>query len=263
MTSNGTTKANGKKAVQTLRETLREEPFALTMSAGFFAFYAHTGFMTTLEEEGLLPIRVSGASAGALVSASWAAGLNAPELARELERLQRADFWDPGFGPGLLKGQLFRDRMTSLLPAQTFDACRVPVAVSVFDVAKRTTSVIDSGDVPSAICASCCVPFLFHPVRIAGRTYLDGGILDRPGLLGMPKTESRLFFHHIASKSAWRLKNEVPRREGMFALVIEGLPRSGPFRLEEGRRAYHAARKATKRALDQKVEDGLVVISCE
>lgn len=255
MTSNGTSK-------RTLRETLEEEPFALTMSAGFFAFYAHTGFMATLEEEGLLPIRVSGASAGALVAASWAAGLNAPELASELESLQRADFWDPGLGPGLLKGQLFRDRMAGLLPARTFDACRVPVAVSVFDVLKAKTSVIDSGDVPTAISASCAVPFLFHPVRIAGRTYLDGGILDRPGLLGMPKSEPRLFFHHIASKSAWRLKNELPpRRVGMFSLVIEDLPRSGPFRLEEGRRAFHAARKATKRALDKKVEDGIVVIS--
>src|SRR4051794_5541513 len=57
----------------TLREHLREGPFALTMSSGFFAFFAHTGFLTVLEDEGLLPTRVSGSSAGALVAGAWAA----------------------------------------------------------------------------------------------------------------------------------------------------------------------------------------------
>src|SRR5690606_29102617 len=119
-----------------------------------------------LEDAGLVPSRVSGSSAGALVGATWAAGVDAPRLAAELERLERADFWDPALGPGLLRGGLFRARVDALLSARTFDECRVPAAVSVFDVLSRTTRVIGSGDVATAICASCAVPLLFHPVRI-------------------------------------------------------------------------------------------------
>jgi NTE family protein len=244
-----------------LREHLREAPFALAMSSGFFSFFAHTGFLTVLEDEGLLPSRVSGSSAGALVAGSWAAGLDAPRLARELDQLERRDFWDPGMGAGLLRGRLFRERLERLLPNRGFDACRVPAAVSVFEVRSRRTRVLASGDLSAAIQASCAVPFLFHPVAIEGRSYLDGGILDRPGLAGMPASEPRVLFHHIASKSAWRTKLDVPRRPGMVTVVLEGLPRSGPFRLEAGRQAFRAARTAMKRALDQSIADEVVVES--
>jgi NTE family protein len=245
---------------KTLRDYLREGPFALAMSSGFFAFFAHTGFLTVLEDEGLLPTRVSGSSAGALVAGAWAGGLDGPVLAAELQKLQRRDFWDPGLGAGLLRGQLFRDGLERMLPAPVFDRCRVPTAISVFEARSRTTRVLTSGSLSTAIQASCAVPLLFHPVEIDGRAHFDGGILDRPGLAGMPETEPRVLFHHIASKSAWRSKLELPRRPGMVTVVLEGLPRSGPFRLEEGRLAFTAAREATKRALGQPIEDDLVSV---
>jgi NTE family protein len=243
----------------TLREYLREGPFALAMSSGFFSFFAHTGFLTVLEDEGLLPIRVSGSSAGALVTGAWAAGVDAPELARELDQLERRDFWDPGMGPGFLRGRLFRERLERLLPNARFDRTRVPAAVSVFEVRSRRTRVLESGGLGTAIQASCAVPLLFHPVAIDGRSYFDGGILDRPGLAGMPASEPRVLFHHIASKSAWRTKLDMPRRRNMVTVALQDLPRSGPFRLEAGRQAFRAARAAMRRALDAKIEDGVVI----
>jgi NTE family protein len=247
--------------VPSLREYLRDAPFGLAMSSGFFSFFAHTGFLTVLEDEGLVPARLSGSSAGALVGAAWASGLDAPLLAGELERLQRSDFWDPGLGPGLLRGRLFRERLRRLLPQPTFDKGRAPAAVSVFEVRSRKTRVVDDGEIATAIHASCAVPFMFHPVWIGGRAYLDGGILDRPGLEGMPVSEERVLFHHIHSRSPWRTKNDnaIPARKGMVTLVLQDLPRSGPFRLDEGRRAYRVAKEATKRALDAPIPDDGVV----
>lgn len=248
--------------MSTLREYLREGPFGLAMSSGFFSFFAHTGFLTVLEDEGLIPARLSGSSAGALVGAAWASGLDAPLLAGELERLQRADFWDPGFGAGLLRGRLFRERLHRLLPHATFDRCRAPAAVSVFEVRSRMTRVREDGDIAAAIHASCAVPVMFHPVYIEGRAYLDGGILDRPGLEGMPASEERVLFHHIASRSPWRSREgaAIPKRKGMVTLVLDDLPRAGPFRLDEGRRAYRVAREAAKRALDRRMPDDRVVV---
>ena len=75
----------------------------------------------------------------------------------------------------------------------------------------------------------------------------------------MPESEPRVLFHHIAAKSAWRTKLEVPRRRGMITVVLEGMPRSGPFRLEAGRRAFTAARAATKRALDERIANNIVI----
>ncbi|HET9038276.1 MAG TPA: patatin-like phospholipase family protein, partial [Myxococcaceae bacterium] len=92
----------------TLREWLREGPFTLVMSSGFFGFFAHAGVVSVLEEEGLRPARITGSSAGALVGALWGAGVPAARIREELLALRREHFWDLRPGLGLLAGALFR-----------------------------------------------------------------------------------------------------------------------------------------------------------
>lgn len=245
----------------TLREWLAEAPFALGMSSGFFAFFAHAGVLEVLEEHGLVPVRVAGSSAGALVLGLWAGGMEAAQIGEELSRLRRADFWDPAPGPGLLRGRRFRERVGSLLRVGRFEEARVPVAVSSYDLLARRTRVLDRGPLARGICASCAVPFLFQPVWIDGRPHLDGGVADRPGLAGIP-TGTRLLFHHIASRSPWRRRGgaamRIPERSKMTTLVIEGLPRVHPFALERGVRARALARRAAEAALDRPVVGGRV-----
>ncbi len=247
----------------TLRAWLSAQPFSLALSSGFFGFFAHTGLMTVLEEEGLFPSRLSGSSAGALVAGLWAAGLPATRLRDELVALRREHFWDPRPGLGLLRGRLFRERLESLLPVRTFAECRAPVAVSVFDVLSRRTRVVSDGPLAPAIQASCTVPLLFHPTWVEGRPTLDGGISDRPGVEGLP-SGGRVFYHHLSGRSPWRRKGspslEIPRRPDLTALVIAELPRVGPFRLEHGPKAFEAAREAARRALDRPIEGGVVRI---
>ncbi len=241
--------------VPTLRDWLGEGPFSLTLSSGFFAFFAHAGLLQGLEEAGLMPSRLSGSSAGALVGGAWASGVNAVTIRDAFFRLQRDDFWDPRPGLGLLRGNLFRASLESLLAARTFETCRATFAASVFDVLGRRTRALDHGDLAAAIHASCAVPLMFHPVWIDRRPYYDGGILDRHGLAGMPK--GRLLYHHIASRSPWRQAQsaalQIPKRERMIALSIEGLPRVGPFHLERGTTAFRQSLDATRRALDRPV----------
>ena len=237
----------------TLRAWLREGPFTLTLSAGFFGFFAHAGFIAVLEEEGLTPERLTGSSAGALVAGLWASGRDAATLREALFSLRRDAFWDPGFGAGLLKGQLFAERLAELLPVDHFEACRWPLALSVFELARLRTRIIDTGLLNPAIRASCAFPGLFHPVRVAGRLAIDGGVLDRSGLAAVP-SGTRTLYHHLATRSRLRGKLQqlsgVPQREGLCPIVIEDLPRVGPGALEEGPRAFSIAREALLRALD-------------
>lgn len=248
----------------TLRQWLCERPFTLAMSSGFFGFFAHAGMLSVLEDEGLLPERLSGSSAGALVGGLWAAGVDAPILGAELTRLRRLDFWDPAPGLGLLRGRRFRAILDSLLPVTEFAACRRGVSLSVFDLYSRRTRVLASGPLALAIQASCSLPGLFHPTWHEGRPLLDGGILDRPGLEGVP-AGARVLHHHLSSRSPWRRASDPallpPQRPGLTALVVDGLPRTGPFRLKDGVRALHAAARATRRALDRPIAEGAVRIS--
>lgn len=240
----------------TLREHLAAAPFTLAMSSGFFGFFAHAGMLRALEQAGLAPSRVGGASAGALVAGLWASGRSAEELGIELACLRREDFWDPGLGAGLLRGRLFRRKLEETLAVREFEQCRVPCFASVYDVVGRRVHVEESGALAPALVASCAVPGLFHPVVDRRRVLVDGGVADRPGLSGVLPGE-RTLFHHLASKSPWRGDESmrVPRRRGMVSLVIHRLPRLGPFRLADGPAAFERARDAAARALDAPVTE--------
>jgi NTE family protein len=242
--------------VPTLREWLREGPFTLGLSSGFFGFFAHAGVVSVLEEERLLPARVVGSSAGALTGGLWAAGVPAAGIRDGLLALRREHFWDPRPGLGLLRGALFRARLEEILPARTFEACPIPLALSAFDLRARRTAVLASGALAPAIHASCAAPILFQPVSIDGRRYLDGGVLDRHGLAAAGEGE-RVLYHHLTSRSPWRRRNSpalrVPERAGLRALAFEGMPRCGPFRLERGREAMERAAEGTRIALGQEV----------
>lgn len=238
--------------MSTLADWLAAEPFTLTMSSGFFGFFCHAGMVAALDEAGLRPARVTGSSAGALAGSAIAAGLTPRELIAELTALTRADFWDPGFGMGLLKGTLFRERLARLLPAQRFDQCAIPLAVSVHQWAGRQTRVIDHGELVPAVYASCAVPLLFHPIRLDGKLASDGGIADRWGLAGVRDGE-RVFYHHLGSRSPWRRKDDpalqLPERANLAALELHGIPRSGPGKLALGPHIVALAWKATRAAL--------------
>ncbi len=238
----------------TLGEWLQEQPFTLTMSSGFFSFFAHCGMLSVLEEEGLLPKRVTGSSAGALTAACWAAGMSVKEIRELFFSISKQDIWDPGFGLGLLKGDKFRKRLRNALPVERIEQTAIPLAISVYERKTQQTHSYAEGDLPSLVSASCAVPFMFQPVNYQQNSYLDGGIKDRPGLHAVEIGE-RVFYHHIVSRSPWRRKGDtalqVPQRDNMASLAIAGLVRSGPSKLANGPIAYAQARLATQRALSQ------------
>lgn len=248
----------------TLRSWLESEPFTLVMSAGFFGFFAHSGLIRALEERDLLPVRVGGSSAGALVAGAWASGLSAGDVADGLLTIKREDFWDPWPGLGLLRGRKMRERLQVMLPIDDFAACRWSLFVSTYDALARRTRVIETGDLATAIHASCALPGLFQPVWIGWRPHFDGGVRDRHGLAGTGPGE-RIFYHHLSSRSPWRGKQsaalEPPDRENTVSLVIGNIPRTGPFKLELGRKAHQVTYRATLEALDQPIVNGLVRVS--
>ncbi len=264
--------------VTTLGDWLARGPFGLAMSSGFFSFYAHTGMLSALLDRGFVPASVAGSSAGAIVGGAWAAGVPMPALAATLERLQRADFWDPKLGAGVLAGGKLDQILRRLLPVSEIEDCAVPVAISVFDILARKTAVLRRGDLALAIRASGAVPGMFHPVWIGGgpvgsgaegrrgwisrRPYWDGGIQDRPGLAGV--APGRVLFHHIAAPAPWSRPTAsplaIPRRLEMTTLVLNELPRANPWRLEAGRRARVLAYEATLRALEAPIVDSVVAV---
>jgi NTE family protein len=239
-----------------LREWLASAPFTLTLSSGFFGFFAHAGLIASLLDAGLRPRAASGSSAGSLAAASLAVGLDGDTMKRELFALKKEHFWDPAFGFGLLRGKLFHDRLVDILGARDLSSLAMPVSISVFDILRARTLVVSDGPLAAAVVASCAVPIMFHPVRVKERWCVDGGVLDRPGLAGVPAGE-RVLFHHLTKAPRFK-KGEVKTGDNRTTIAIDGLPRPLPDDLGKGPLAFDAARRAMEHALDEPVSPLMV-----
>jgi NTE family protein len=138
---------------------------ALALSGGGFRGVAHIGVLRVLESSGFQPDFIAGTSAGSLIGALYASGKSADEI----EFIACHTFW-----PGLLRTQGIRSFCKKYLPA-TFEELALPFHVTVTELPSWKTRILNSGDLASALAASCATPYLLHRVRIGSNTYTDGG----------------------------------------------------------------------------------------
>jgi NTE family protein len=228
--------------------------FTLVLSAGFFGFYAHAGFLDALVSAGLRPSAVAGSSAGALIGGCYASGLEPSEIRALLAELRRKHFWDPGPGAGLLQGERLHRFLADALPVHDMSRTRIPVRLAAWDVLDRRGLVIEHGNLLTAMRASAAFPLLFQPVALRGRRLLDGGISDRSGLSGARSGE-RVLLHWLPSSSPWR-KGESGKappslpNAGDIVIDLDRFQRLGPFRMEAGSQVYDMARERALRWMD-------------
>lgn len=174
---------------------------AFVGSGGAARGLAHLGVLKACEELGIVPEIFVGASAAALVGATygqdmpldvlldayrlpWRRRHQGPRLhvGTFLGAPSARDLLDPGY---LLSGAFSLDklerRLRRTLPINDFRALPNQVFVTAVDLDRSERVVFGSGyrdDVPvsQAVAASCALPGLFRPYKIGDRYYLDGEV---------------------------------------------------------------------------------------
>lgn len=174
---------------------------AFVGSGGAARGLAHLGVLKACEELGIEPEIFVGASAGALVGATYGQdipldvlldGYRLPWRRRHtglrfhvstfLGAPRLRDLIDPGY---LVSGMFSIDRLerylASTLPINDFRQLPNRVFVTAVDIDTGRRVVFGPGyedtvPVSQAVAASCCVPGLFRPYRIGGRYFLDGEV---------------------------------------------------------------------------------------
>ena len=177
--------------------TAREpKTFALALGAGGARGLAHIAIVEALDEMGITPTAIAGASIGAVIGAGYAAGLSGRAMRRHLIRLAhdraevlrrvmaaRAVAWSEvlgaGFGnPLVVDASKFYDAfMGELLPAD-FAELKLPFIAVTTDLHAREAVVFSEGPLKPAVSASMAVPGLVRPVELDGRVLVDGGAVD-------------------------------------------------------------------------------------
>ncbi|HEY5345534.1 MAG TPA: patatin-like phospholipase family protein [Verrucomicrobiae bacterium] len=156
----------------------------LALSSGAAKGFSHVGVLQVLEENGIEPDVIAGASMGAYVGALWAFGCDGAQLeklARDMEG--KWSLWnliDPVFPPrqGFLRGYAAKQRLQQTIGDVQFSDLLRPLHVLATNLDTLGRVVFSSGDVATAVHTSIAVPGIFVPVRIGEESFVDGGIVD-------------------------------------------------------------------------------------
>jgi NTE family protein len=162
---------------------------------------AHLGVLRACEELGIVPDIFVGASAGAIVAATYGQGIPLDALLdgyrlpwkRRYSGLRfhmstffgapRArDLLDPGYlTSGVFSIDRFERHLRERLPINDFRKIDNRLVVTAVDIDSADRVLFGKGydaetPISEAVAASCCVPGLFRPYAIRGRYHLDGEV---------------------------------------------------------------------------------------
>lgn len=150
----------------------------LALGGGAARGFAHIGVIQVLEEAGIRPDLVTGTSAGSLVAALYASGLDGRQLASLALALDEGAITDWAFpGRGVIRGEALARWVREHTRGQLIEQMPLPLGIVAADLGSGAPVLFRRGDTGTAVRASSAVPAVFQPVRIGGREYVDGGLV--------------------------------------------------------------------------------------
>jgi hypothetical protein len=168
---------------------------SIALGGGGIRGFLILGALKAIEErQGLtFPDGIYGCSVGAIVAVALAFGLNYSQLKELSAKINTSGFL-PSFRHATIlaftqkKGLFTMDLMEELL-LSVFDEAGIDLRgktisdtpQKLYILASNITTqrpTLMTGNIPllSAMKASCCLPFIFHPQAIHNQLYLDGGV---------------------------------------------------------------------------------------
>ena len=158
----------------------RPPRLGLALGGGAARGFAHIGVIQVLEQAGIRPEVVTGTSAGSLVAALYASGLQGAELERVALGMDESTLTDwtlPLGGRGFLRGEALARFVRQAVEGKTIEQMTLPLGVLATDLNTGDGVLFRRGDTATAVRASSAVPGVFTPVTIAGKDYVDGGLV--------------------------------------------------------------------------------------
>lgn len=166
---------------------------AVAFGGGGARGLAHIHVIDALDELGIRPVAISGASIGAIMGTGMAAGMtgdairehalmtvgNKTAVVSRIWGLRPQTVRD-AVAKGIRIGQFDLERiLKAFLPADLpdrFEDLPIPMNVITTDYYGQNEVVINEGALFPALAASSSIPAVFMPVRLDGRVMIDGGI---------------------------------------------------------------------------------------
>lgn len=154
---------------------------SLVLGSGGARGLAHIGVIQWLTENGYVIRSIAGSSIGALIGGIYAAGkLDVyAEWVVKLERMDVVRLLDPAIRrPGLFKGERLIGVLRELLGDHLIEDLPISFTAVATDLDSGKEVWLHEGNLFDALRASMATPLVFTPFEFAGRTLLDGALVN-------------------------------------------------------------------------------------
>ena len=151
----------------------------IALGGGAAKGFAHIGVIKMLEANGIKPVVVSGTSAGSVVGALYASGMDAYAMQQKAFALDESRIRDVSlFSGGVVKGQKLQDYVNELVDGRRMEQMRKPFAAVATRLEDGQRTVFVRGNTGQAVRASSAIPGVFEAVAIGKAHYVDGGVVS-------------------------------------------------------------------------------------
>lgn len=158
---------------------VKKKKVTLTLSGGGMRTVASIGVIKYLIENNYEIKSISGTSGGAIVALLHACGVSLDEKSDFFYTIKRIDIFKPTFS-SLFNLNTFETRLKRLLFGKTFlkecIICVTNVETGLPEYISSKGKTVD--EMIKYVIASCSLVFLFKPVKIGEKLYIDGGYSD-------------------------------------------------------------------------------------
>ncbi len=163
----------------TLAPTPAPVRVGLALGGGAAKGFAHIGVIKMLEANGIEPVVVAGTSAGSVVGALYASGMDPFQMQQQAVALDEAKLRDVRlFSGGLVQGRKLQDYVNEMVGNRSIQDLQKPFAAVSTRLEDGERTVFVRGNTGQAVRASSSIPGVFEPVLIGQSNYVDGGIVS-------------------------------------------------------------------------------------
>ncbi len=169
-----------------------DRKIAVVLGGGGLKGFAHIGVLAALREKGIKPSVFAGTSIGSLICAAAAAGMPMEDMIDHAKSLRRRDLFrinrlgmllERSHAPSIYQAGPLRNVLESIVGNSTFGDLDTTLLVNTVDLQRGSPVVwglpgLKDVSVLDAVYASCALPGFFPPGDVAGRSCVDGGVID-------------------------------------------------------------------------------------
>lgn len=151
----------------------------IALSGGGARGMAHAGVLKALEEFGIEPQIISGASAGSIVGALYAYGYSADDMLRISKGSNMLKVIRKSRKIGMnMEPHYVRDLIKDAIPEDDFSCLKKKLFIAVTNITTGKSEIMTHGKLSEVVAASSAIPILFKPVEMNNCLYVDGGLLN-------------------------------------------------------------------------------------